>query len=279
MFVFGGLSTADFGNGTSDTWEVHALTGTPTWTQLNIPDAGVPRFANTIVTESVNSSGLILYGGRTSNNFVNDEELVRLNMGCNAGYYSESFLSSPCLPCKAGTYSANPGHFTSCPSKCPGLTTTKGNGPWTSFLNCTECAPSACNGHGSCSSVGTTTFCDCTFWYRNSDNCKTPVNLIIFVSVLCGSVVIFLLVLVYKKYRKRFVNLLIRSSLTEQLLDETREELIEMKKVWEISAQDMELSEHIDSGSFGEVNNLSFCEKENTYLYVLCVCVCVRVCF
>jgi len=96
--------------------------------------------------------------------------------------------------------------------------------------------------------------CACDFWYQNSQNCKTPVNLILFVTLLGGSVMFVAVFLFVRRYQKRIVRFKAHSNMTERLLDETREELIEMKSVWEIAPQELQIGERINQGSYGDVS-------------------------
>jgi hypothetical protein len=142
-FLFAGVTDLEYTHALSDLWELYLDgDGQAYWAVVESPDSGVPRFYMTVVMQSRNSTGLILYSGRTTLQFVSDNELARIHLGCNPGTYSPDFFSIPCQPCEEGTFASSASLSGACPGICPFQTTTQGKGLWTSAANCTVCQPS-----------------------------------------------------------------------------------------------------------------------------------------
>lgn len=140
-----------------------------------------------------------------------------------------------------------------CVSRCPGLTTTPGPGPWTDPANCSVCAPDACNGHGTCSVSGFQVTCACDQLYRLSPSCSEPVVLIIVVATVGGSLLLCGMALLWKHFGRTLGKVRFRAELNEHLLETTQKNLEKLKEVWHINASDVALERALDAGSYGEV--------------------------
>eukprot|EP00056_Hartaetosiga_gracilis_P010256 m.150348 g.150348 ORF g.150348 m.150348 type:complete len:1256 (+) comp13282_c0_seq2:125-3892(+) len=173
-----------------------------------------------------------------------------VQVGCNPGDFSPSLAASPCLPCPIGSYAPAPGQRLC--TQCPGISTTIAPGSFR-VEDCNACADGTCI-NGDClfeiSSGGYRCLCD-----GGWGGSKCDVNV---VGITLGTVFAMFVVagvgyFVFRRVRHRFHHMRLYQDLQEQLIQESQQELTELKKAWEISSQDLKFKRPIDAGAFGEV--------------------------
>eukprot|EP00911_Craspedida_sp_UC1_P000623 UC1_evm2s479 len=213
---------------------------------------------------------LFVSGGRSGASYL--ASVFSFRVGCPPGWFY-NVTSDACVMCPVGTYSDDAGNRV-CKACPPGLTT---DDIMRSFpSDCNVCREDACSGHGTCivqggSSKNTTTtnasgysnlkraveeryfLCECDFGFSGS-TCSDSTNVAILsfsmVFLLCifGGVTLFL----WGRRRRLKHNL----ALSELLLDESRGEVLALRRVWEIAADEIRLERRIDGdspGFYGEV--------------------------
>lgn len=118
----------------------------------------------------------VSYGGTSLDlkNIENDD-IAFVRPGCNKGYMSPDFASTPCVACPRGFFSSETG-ATNC-KQCPSNITTPKEAS-TSEKDCSLCDGNVCHG-GVCTVVSSTkggdarpeVNCQCSFFYSKSDRC------------------------------------------------------------------------------------------------------------
>lgn len=119
---------------------------------------------------------------------------------------------------------------------------------------CTECLPHTCHGNGDCTinPVSFAADCHCYTGY-SSKYCQ--VNLAGILASVALSVVL-IAVLGYatvRFFRRRVKYAQLSSELHQRLLEESKFELNEMERAWEIDPKDVKLTTAVASGGFGDV--------------------------
>ena len=167
--------------------------------------------------------------------------LYSFTLACPPGLMSKDVVSTPCHPCRIGTYSSNTRD--EC-IKCPyGLTSESDGSP--DITNCSRCVEGFCN-HGRCIITQRNHLpapsCQCHFGFTG-DRCHAPtyiligLALIVIVTLICLSVVYCV-----NKWRKR------------QLREgELRRRVEELTSVWQIGHDELRLMDKIGEGGFGRV--------------------------
>eukprot|EP00051_Salpingoeca_urceolata_P016824 m.226081 g.226081 ORF g.226081 m.226081 type:complete len:1255 (-) comp18789_c0_seq9:65-3829(-) len=262
-FVFGGASVLNYTQAYSNTFEFMANSRpNGTWRAIFLPDRGVPRFGMCSVFAPNSTSGIV-YAGRTTLKFDNDEDILHVQFGCNPGTFSSDFMKQACLPCGRGTYAEQPSvSATGCHSSCSGATDTVGSGLWTSQSNCTTCVATYCNNHGTCSLHGNEPTCSCTWMYKGSTRCDVAVGIIIIGTVAGLVFLIFASFYARKIVKARMGRIKQYTHLQQKLLCDTRMELETLQKVWDVSPDDVELKHQVGRGAYGEVWYAEWCGRE-----------------
>eukprot|EP00048_Salpingoeca_helianthica_P008852 m.127314 g.127314 ORF g.127314 m.127314 type:complete len:1181 (-) comp14703_c0_seq1:152-3694(-) len=258
--LFGGAP-----NGTivyNDTWVY--LFDLNEW--VNVPTTGfIPQLYGAAM--AVARDTLYVFGGMSDAASEAFNGMYTMQLGCNAGFFSPNILTTHCQPCPLGTYASSPG-MTSCSIQCPSQLSTPAVGA-TSVQNCTVCGELLCHGHGTCSvqfdSSGPSRYlCSCTGWYRWSENddCNTPVVSIILVCILGAVLLTGLGVLGYTRYKRVKRAHSQDRELHKRLLDDTRQELMALERVWDISPSHLTLVERLARGTFGEVHRATYEDRD-----------------
>lgn len=155
-----------------------------------------------------------------------------------------------CEACPQGTYAATASPIC---EQCPGFGYTT-VGSMNSIMNCTVCKPGTCSGGGTCDLLEPTSgifSCSCNFGYsgvRCETNWGTPV---LAVSGLAVFLVILSVGYLLWKRSRTLQDLKYAGGLRERLLEDTIEEVENLKQAWVIDPSELELGHRIDKGSEG----------------------------
>lgn len=219
------------------------------------------------------NGSLIVYGG-ISYKFLYNESIGAgqkwvVSLGCDTGYFSQSFAVKACQRCPLATFSTSPGQ-TKC-QVCPNGTFT-GNTGSTMLSNCSLCdAEKDCHGHGDCvvehTSGQFTATCQCHFGYSSSDRCNLPIYYMIGASGAVTVIIIVVLTYVLHKYSQK------RKEEKEKarLLRTSRQEIAELSNAWLINPEELTIKQRIDKefpGSFGQVSLATSCMLYNYLRYL-----------
>jgi serine/threonine protein kinase len=176
--------------------------------------------------------------GRTTGN------MWQTHLGCVKGKQTSDFFDNSCEDCPFSSYAPDDGHY--CCLPCSPGTTTQGQGE-SSPKSCNVCDRSRCR-HGKCT-VDTEVHCSCNLGYLEVDHCGQPWLLIIPLVLLFVVVVTIFAVRSIRK-RQRYQRL------RRMQLLQSRREIEEMSKGWEIQPDEVQLIHRIDEhspGACGEV--------------------------
>ncbi|EGD82479.1 TKL/DICTY4/DRK protein kinase [Salpingoeca rosetta] len=174
-------------------------------------------------------------------------------LGCNAGEFSPVFGEYVCRPCPEGTYNDDAG-ATRC-VQCPGISTTVGEGA-VEEEECNACRPGTCV-HGACVLDVTTQVFDClcnSGWAGS--RCDVHVAAILAGTTVSAAVVAVAVFFITRRVKRGFSRMQKLQDLQERLIEESRVELSELKRAWEIIPDDLTFLRRIDGGSegaYGEV--------------------------
>ena len=179
-----------------------------------------------------------------------DIMLSFMKPSCRAGWYSPDWANTTCLPCDQGTFARI--NSTEC-TPCPEGLTTDGNES-SSKTQCV-CKDDYCS-HGTCFKALTivdtpTAICKCDVGYTG-DRCQYPTYFIIGATVVAVLLILSALILFFKrmiKFRKEKIK--------------AQEELVNMKRLWSITGQEVQLEGRIDGetpGSYGSVHRATYRE-------------------
>lgn len=226
-----------------------------TWQQLQLSPAS-SRFGSTLAALSGPHGPILLSAGGAqlqASGMTTKLPILRAELACPPGKYQVSFFLN-CISCPRGTFSTTPGS-TAC-TACPGDGYTTDEGAST-VANCTICRPAVCSGNGLCSLNRGTNMasCQCRSGYAGK-NCSRNVGLTTGLSLLGLILALTLAFFFIRRYRHRVSSLKGYNALQDKLIEESRLELDELKRVWEVDVADVDFVRRIDGGSegaFGEV--------------------------
>ncbi|EGD72081.1 TKL/DICTY4/DRK protein kinase [Salpingoeca rosetta] len=198
----------------------------------------------------VNNS-LLAWGGRDSQGF-HDTNVYDLRLACLPGFASATGDFADCQPCAVGRFQSLIGQ-TRC-FGCPPDVTTASEGANNPVM-CSVCRRGYCR-HGSCHvSDRLLPVCDCsTGW--SGDRCEFNLAASISLSVLSSLLGLVGFAYLIHRYRKRAGKFKTYAQLQEKLLGETKEELEELERAWEIFPDELQFIKRIDTaspGAFGQV--------------------------
>eukprot|EP00045_Choanoeca_perplexa_P015907 m.206852 g.206852 ORF g.206852 m.206852 type:complete len:1421 (+) comp17114_c0_seq1:183-4445(+) len=188
----------------------------------------------------VSRGTMVVYGGYQGRLGAASDQVWMTRPGCIIGAQSNSYYSRPCELCPKGSYAPDAGHH--CCLPCETYRYTSSNGS-ISPTNCSRCVPDFCH-HGTCSVDGGSIKCDCPFGFTTVDNCAQPWWII-------GPVVIVFILLLLIWLRRRYRRWQRSKFLRRIQLMQTKREVEEMSRGWEIQEQDLEFGERIDINSRG----------------------------
>ena len=197
---------------------------------------------------------LYVFGGLTENVYSN--YLSRFRPACRLGYDSEgkSFSTTQCRPCPVGTYRTR--NDTVCRG-CPKHLSTYSERS-ISLSDCNICKPNTCNGHGTCTvlvSQVPTANCACDFGYTGA-YCDNIWQLLVLGVVLGVVLLVTTYTILYRKLRKRLRMNKRYTELQTLLLEESRQEVKEMERAWQIDWEEVLLQQRIDAGYEGTVGEV-----------------------
>eukprot|EP00055_Hartaetosiga_balthica_P004541 m.12026 g.12026 ORF g.12026 m.12026 type:complete len:1198 (+) comp3941_c0_seq1:220-3813(+) len=211
-----------------------------------------PIFGAMLTLNTIDPPHITSIGGFSMENSVLTESSGQriIQVGCNPGEFSPRLVSTACSLCPIGTYASSPGQQRC--TQCPGISTTMQKGAY-QVEQCNACGKGACVNGDCLFEIGTANHrCICDSGWGGT-KCDTNVVGItigtLFAIFICGAVGFF----VFRRVRTRFHHMRIYQDLQEQLIQESQQELTELKKAWEIDADDLKFERSIDAGAFGEV--------------------------
>eukprot|EP00055_Hartaetosiga_balthica_P016027 m.98859 g.98859 ORF g.98859 m.98859 type:complete len:1251 (-) comp9023_c2_seq2:133-3885(-) len=173
-------------------------------------------------------------------------------VGCLPGHNSTIREITRCMPCPLGSYAPNSGTENCIP--CPSHLTTQSTGAH-SILECQVCVPDYCMS-GTCVVSGFfEPSCICDIGWGGG-RCQTNFLQQISIGVFICIVIIVALYIAYRRFKKRLAKVVSYNLLQEQLLEETKGELLELEQAWSIHPDEIEYLKRIDvesPGGFGQV--------------------------
>eukprot|EP00049_Salpingoeca_infusionum_P011717 m.204765 g.204765 ORF g.204765 m.204765 type:complete len:1187 (-) comp15011_c0_seq7:1474-5034(-) len=176
-----------------------------------------------------------------------------VTLGCNRGQFAADLQHDLCQPCPQGRYGDDLG-LSVCLA-CPGMSYSPQEGSFT-VAQCSVCRPTSCR-RGACNldmaSHDATCVCPTGF---GGAQCQHNVAAIS-IGILLALVVVGAIAFVMRRRIKRgFSSMRQVQELQQKLIDESKHELEQLMKVWEIDPSDLSLTKRIDGdceGAFGEV--------------------------
>jgi hypothetical protein len=226
-----------------------------TWQQLQLSPAS-SRFGSALAALPGPHGPLLLSAGGAQlqgSGMTTKLPTLRAELACPPGTYRVNLFFN-CLPCPHGTFSTTPG--SSACTACPGDGYTTDDGG-SAVANCTVCRPGACSSRGLCTLNRATNVasCQCRTGYAGKD-CSRNVGMTTGLSLLGLILALVLAFFLVRRYRRRVSSLKGYNALQDKLIEESRLELDELKRVWEVDVADVDFLRRVDGGSegaFGEV--------------------------
>eukprot|EP00056_Hartaetosiga_gracilis_P004239 m.72841 g.72841 ORF g.72841 m.72841 type:complete len:1162 (-) comp11758_c2_seq4:142-3627(-) len=217
------------------------------WMKLPSSDLGQRAHHSLLVFNET----LVMWGGATPDGIASTAFVYNV-LGCLPGHNATSEKVRDCQPCPKGTYAANSG-ATTC-FACPQHLTTPTTGAMT-LLECQQCVERFCAAGVCVVSNFFEPSCVCPFG-RGGPRCRINYLQQAVISVLVCVLIIVVLVIAYRKFKKRLARIESYNLLQEQLLEETKGELMELEQASSIQPDEIEYIRRIDldsPGGFGQV--------------------------